>query len=474
MQELLAPREVQFYDCDWCYIGHKSKIPFSEPRADFVDLSQTLSNITGIGLDTLSDGVVERASIARRMSWAAQRQTSRREDSAYCLLGLFNISMPLLYGEGDKAFIRLQEEIIRTSDDHSIFAWRNHKIEDPRTRYSGMLAPSVDAFVGAGYIVQTSVQRERRPYSMTNMGLCIQLPLRNAESSRNRVICVLNCRYELGPDTQRLAVYLAEPWTMDSDAFMASRRTGSLLVGTSEVHGIARDNAMPSPVQTVSITEEERKVSTHILYIGAFPRYDPAHFVDIAGSLYIRSIPRGVTVTSAYKDLPRGEPQIWPLQLPHRLGVFFLSSPAQPRKLLVLILRSVTTTELPAAACILELSAESFKPTWPMGQVPQNSIMSLFYRCLRHGKDYDTRKYVVCNMARRSFGDVLVVDVSDALGGCELPQDKAVPFMLPQHLPPGRGFEALKEDNAKLSMPVNLCLKVLFRAQAEIDALLKG
>lgn len=87
MQELLAPQEVQFYDRDWFYIGHKSKIPFSEPRADFIDLSQTLSNITGIGVDTLSDGIIERASVAQRMSWAAQRRTTRREDSAYCLLG---------------------------------------------------------------------------------------------------------------------------------------------------------------------------------------------------------------------------------------------------------------------------------------------------------------------------------------------------------------------------------------------------
>jgi hypothetical protein len=57
------------------------------------------------------------------MSWASKRVTTRPEDVAYCLLGIFGINMPLLYGEGDKAFLRLQEEIIKTSDDHSIFAW---------------------------------------------------------------------------------------------------------------------------------------------------------------------------------------------------------------------------------------------------------------------------------------------------------------------------------------------------------------
>jgi hypothetical protein len=62
-------------------------------------------------------------SVARRMSWAANRQTTRVEDIAYCLIGIFDVNMPLLYGEGRKAFTRLQEEILNVSDDHSLFAW---------------------------------------------------------------------------------------------------------------------------------------------------------------------------------------------------------------------------------------------------------------------------------------------------------------------------------------------------------------
>jgi hypothetical protein len=56
------------------------------------------------------------------MSWAAKRQATREEDLAYSLLGLFNVNMPLLYGEGEKAFRRLQEEIIKSSNDQTIFA----------------------------------------------------------------------------------------------------------------------------------------------------------------------------------------------------------------------------------------------------------------------------------------------------------------------------------------------------------------
>src|SRR3984957_19837426 len=57
------------------------------------------------------------------MAWASRRKTTRKEDIAYCLLGIFGINMPLLYGEGERAFIRLQEEILKESHDQSILAW---------------------------------------------------------------------------------------------------------------------------------------------------------------------------------------------------------------------------------------------------------------------------------------------------------------------------------------------------------------
>ena len=74
-------------------------------------------------------------SIATKMSWASKRKTTRVEDMAYCLLGIFNINMPLLYGEGDKAFIRFQSEIIKHSDDESILAFRIH-VGDRRRGYN--------------------------------------------------------------------------------------------------------------------------------------------------------------------------------------------------------------------------------------------------------------------------------------------------------------------------------------------------
>jgi hypothetical protein len=89
-------------------------------------LAMTIEEITGVDLAILEfQRAPTEASVARRMSWAARRQTRRIEDEAYSLMGLFQVNMPTIYGEGRTAFRRLQEEILRTSVDHTLFAWTN-------------------------------------------------------------------------------------------------------------------------------------------------------------------------------------------------------------------------------------------------------------------------------------------------------------------------------------------------------------
>jgi len=117
LQELLAPELMYFYDTDWALIGEKAK------------LHTTLSKTTGIDAAVLrGTKKLSECSIAERMSWASNRETKRIEDIAYCLLGIFDVNMPLLYGERGKAFLRLQEEIIRQSTDESIFAWQDERL----------------------------------------------------------------------------------------------------------------------------------------------------------------------------------------------------------------------------------------------------------------------------------------------------------------------------------------------------------
>ena len=134
------------------------------------------------------------ASVAIKMSWASSRETSREEDVAYSLLGLFDINMPLIYGEGDKAFFRLQSEIIRTSSDESIYAWHDTDIWT-----SGLLARSPKAFDKSFDIVPMeglSSLRRSPPY-MTSRGLAIEVLESQKTASKTTQVtwCIvpLNC-----------------------------------------------------------------------------------------------------------------------------------------------------------------------------------------------------------------------------------------------------------------------------------------
>jgi len=112
LQEMIAPSDVQFFNKDWQPIGNKRT------------LARTLSNITRVPKHILQYGLSSnRPCVAQIMSWAANRATTRVEDRAYSLMGLLDVNMPMLYGEGKNAFHRLQREIIGMSNDQSIFAW---------------------------------------------------------------------------------------------------------------------------------------------------------------------------------------------------------------------------------------------------------------------------------------------------------------------------------------------------------------
>jgi hypothetical protein len=88
-------------------------------------LSHFISSITRVSEEFLLGKELSGAPIAARMAWAAKRKITREENIAYCLLGIFAVRLPLLYEEGGRnAIFRLQEELLRTSDDQSLFAWQ--------------------------------------------------------------------------------------------------------------------------------------------------------------------------------------------------------------------------------------------------------------------------------------------------------------------------------------------------------------
>jgi len=148
---------------------------------------------------------LEIASVAKRMSWAARRTTTRMEDLAYCLMGIFSVNMPMLYGEGARAFIRLQEEIVKVSDDETLFAWTNPEAS-PDSEH-GLLATYPAFFADSGSYVPYFDPRASVPYSMTNQGLRINLSITHIEYSETLHVAALNCP-SLNGATGHLAIYL--------------------------------------------------------------------------------------------------------------------------------------------------------------------------------------------------------------------------------------------------------------------------
>ncbi|KAM5546071.1 hypothetical protein V8D89_000197 [Ganoderma adspersum] len=112
LQELIAPRVVVFLSLDWRFLGTKAS------------LAKVVQAVTAVDRRVLLHRMrLDEVSVAQRMAWAAERRTTRVEDEAYALLGIFGVNMPTLYGEGRRAFVRLQEEIVKRIPDQSLFTW---------------------------------------------------------------------------------------------------------------------------------------------------------------------------------------------------------------------------------------------------------------------------------------------------------------------------------------------------------------
>jgi hypothetical protein len=151
-----------FYSRNWEAITCKSLV------------IRPISEETGIPLEAIHDFKSERWSIAQKMSWAALRQATRMEDRAYSLLGIFNVNMPLIYGEGESAFRRLQEEILKYSTDQTIFCWRSTNANYATWR--GLLAKNPSEFAESGDILEDE-RVNVPPFQLTNKGIQLSLEL---------------------------------------------------------------------------------------------------------------------------------------------------------------------------------------------------------------------------------------------------------------------------------------------------------
>ena len=219
LQELIAPAHVHFYDREWLNFGSRK------------NMAGAISQITGIPIEVISHGLYWRDNytVAERISWAADRITTREEDGSYCLLGLLDVHMPLLYGEGGtNAFKRLQEEIIKTTPDHSIFAWvlrgKRSLSHDLDGYFGPVLAASPQAFsVLPKFVLNppksnaTSTIRSESSYAVTNRGLYIELPIIEHDSFAHQCcfdhecsIALLDCWTEREGIFKRIGIHLSQ------------------------------------------------------------------------------------------------------------------------------------------------------------------------------------------------------------------------------------------------------------------------
>jgi len=216
LQELIAPLRMSFYNQTWEMIGDKR------------DVIPELEAITGVDGSVLEGGPLRQISIGKRMSWAVDRQTTRQEDIAYSLFGIFEANLPLVYGEGPRAFLRLQEEILKQTDDHTLFAWRASPSSQIQNPVRGLFASSPNEFrnflhrpyaplLGQSELgMQDNLVRvwdpktPRNPIITTNKGIQITNRMKDLQpylGSQDFLVFVLNCN--IGGDPMRTAgIYL--------------------------------------------------------------------------------------------------------------------------------------------------------------------------------------------------------------------------------------------------------------------------
>lgn len=213
LQELIAPHDVKFYDSQWTYVGSKR------------DRCKELSVITGIPERILRGGDPKQCSVAQRMSWAANRKATRIEDEAYSLLGLFNLSMPTLYGTGPQAFQTLQEKLLQ-KHDQSILAW-NRSSKNGSREYTGLLAESPADFASC----RSTRSTESPIGSIMLVGDGVELDVDTIPYTMGVYICALDCTSN-SPD-QRDAILLQQ---LD-----APQQYARILTESSRIISISRE-----------------------------------------------------------------------------------------------------------------------------------------------------------------------------------------------------------------------------------------
>jgi ankyrin repeat protein len=289
LQELVAPKILRFYGTittsgtysaqaavdngiairDWRLLGTKG------------NMSTTIASITGIPREyLLGIAQLHTASVAQRMSWAAHRETKRKEDLAYCLLGIFDITMPMIYGEGgDQAFFRLQEQIMKVVKDDSILAWGITKTQSAskiqfanktgRAIAGRVMAKAPLDFANSGHIIRREQSLQHtRSVDISGGSVRAHLPLHITPTGQ--MFGLLSCGPENSPQ-QVVGIPLIKISAGLADEYIRPRGCGLSL------HSNALPAITPKQILIKHDGHEMTSIDSNVLYF----HYEDKDFSDI-------------------------------------------------------------------------------------------------------------------------------------------------------------------------------------------------
>lgn len=272
LQEVIAPNRVHFYDRDWCHLG--SRISLAKELSGFSGIDESVllrrdhsgkrpnksvdlvyMKIAHLLISELLEDIcycckspgsfedarsmLDKFSVAQKMRWASKRTTTREEDIAYCLMGLFDVNMPLLYGEGSKAFFRLQKAILEMRSDHSIFAFRSCLSNVVGLNSPRFLAPDPTVFCDDFWSIHTPAHVTHTSLLGTTLSIDMLLcPVIKWSSPGHDYLGILDCLMDGNPHA-RPAILLSAI-NEDRTIFCCTTKTHNLFLLHSSRFGKAR------------------------------------------------------------------------------------------------------------------------------------------------------------------------------------------------------------------------------------------
>jgi hypothetical protein len=194
LQELLDPAKIELFSKHWTRFGNLKDVLATILRITEIDRQALVRDRKYFKLSDIC--------VTRRMSWAAKRQTGRVEDRGYSLMGIFGMHMPLIYGEGSHVFVRLQEEILKRTDDDTILTWSppGHIVPGNDDRHDELVAPSPSYFRGCDKLIRSFWVASTKPMLISNLGLTMTMriilmaPECDCGRLRQRCYVILDCR----------------------------------------------------------------------------------------------------------------------------------------------------------------------------------------------------------------------------------------------------------------------------------------